>query len=135
MVLDPLSRAEHYGDPVAGTGGVAPTMHTFGAPYLGNANFAVEVADAQPLVQGLFLIGTAPLSVSFGGLTLLVDTTLGVDFPIATDAAGEARMSIAIPNSPGLLGLTLHAQCFVQDAAGPLGYATTDGLRFSVFLP
>ena len=44
-------------------------------------------------------------------------------------------MSISVPNSAGLLGLTLHAQGFVQDAAGPLGYATTDGLRFTTFLP
>ena len=135
MVIDPLSRAESYGTAAAGTGGVAPTMHTYGASYLGNANFAVEVADAQPLAPTLFMIGTAQQNLSYGGLTLLVDTTLGVVFPSSTNAAGEARMSISVPNSAGLLGLTLHAQGFVQDAAGPLGYATTDGLRFTTFLP
>ena len=81
------------------------------------------------------MIGTAQQNLSYGGLTLLVDTTLGVVFPSSTNAAGEARMSISVPNSAGLLGLTLHAQGFVQDAAGPLGYATTDGLRFTTFLP
>jgi choice-of-anchor B domain-containing protein len=133
LVLRPTAVPTPYGTATPGSGGAAPKLHSFGAAFLGNARFGLEVEAAPPLAGALFLVGTAALNLGYQGLTLLVDTTIGAVAATATDADGRASTPVPVPNDPNLLGQTIHAQCFVQDAGGPLGFTATAGLAIRPF--
>lgn len=131
-VLRPRSTPSHYG--AATPGNHASELHTFGSGWLGNPTFGLELRDAAPSSAVFFFVGTAPLSLSAFGHTLLVDTTVGGIAQSSANAKGYARTFIPLPNDPVLDGVSIHAQCIVQDAGGPLGVASTDGLRFELFV-
>ncbi len=135
-ILKPKSTTEAYGAASPGTAGIAPTMHTFGAAWVGNANFALEIDDAQPNRAAFVLLGTQRTAVSAGGLTILVDTLTapGVVLSLQTDSSGQVHTAIPIPNNAALSGLSLHAQGFVMDAGGPHGVAASRGKSFEVFV-
>ena len=48
FVFKPKATTELYGVATPGTGGAAPELHTFGAAFLGNGNFALEVENTPP---------------------------------------------------------------------------------------
>lgn len=90
------------------------------APTLGAASFAILCSNAPPNATGLLAIGTrataghAPL-----GLDLVLH--LGVAWPLGamrSDSGGAASFGIALPQSPWLAGLTVHAQSFWVGDAG-----------------
>lgn len=99
---------------------------------LGNGGFALEVgsvpANAPVLVGLSFLTGNTPISP---GCTL----RLG---PLATillasgNLNGFASAPAAIPSSPFLRGLQMHAQALALDPGAPAGFSVSPGLRVVV---
>lgn len=116
-----------------------------GLPLLGNAGFQLHLRGGVANSFALFALGTNRTFASqlgvflpydlqpYGapGCTLLVDpqTTLFR----TTNAAGEAGVTVPIPNAPSLVGSEFAAQWFVPDpSTGSLGLASTEGAAFVV---
>ena len=125
-MLRPKTLEERYG---TGAGGSTnPTIHPFGAAYLGTPSFQFEVRGAAPGARVFFLVGASGLSLPIGGHELLVDVSIGGVAESVADGGGIARTSLPLPNDPGLDGAAIHVQALVEDPAGPLGYASTRGM-------
>lgn len=114
------------------------------------------VGDARPgrpfslTVRGVVPHGSAVLvyglsRTSWNGFALPLDLTgLGafgcrvytdwfVQVPLGVDAAGQARLDLAVPGAPDLSGSVLHTQLFVADpGANALGLAMSGGARIVV---
>ncbi len=132
LVLRSASAHERYGAATAGAGG-APTAHTFGAAYHGNARFKLQLEDAAPGAAALLLVGAARGVTPVSGATVLIDVTQpAAVVSTTTDATGAAE--VAIPVLPGPTG-TVHCQWLVSDAGAPGGIAATRGLSVAVFAP
>ncbi|MEM7204929.1 MAG: choice-of-anchor B family protein [Planctomycetota bacterium] len=132
--VDAKARSVRFGNDTPGTGGVAPSIHAFGAAYKGNSNFALEMEDAQPSAAFVVLLGVGASPISVGGLNINIDLSLPfIAVPGFADASGNARIPIPMPASAA--DATLYAQFFAQDAAGAFNFAGTKGLRFEVFAP
>ena len=133
LVIGTSATTELYGTGTAGTGGVVPEIHTFGASYQGNPNFALELEGAAPNAPVVLLIGVGQTSLTIAGAQILVDpgqTLLVVD--TATDASGNASVPLPVPNPTSTA--TLYAQWVVLDPNAPAGLAASQGLEFDVFV-
>ncbi len=123
--------SHNFGTATPGLGSIAPAigMHTF--PLLGNAAFAIELADGRSRAPAALVYGLTPqvAGLPFLGGTLHVDPAglLGA-LPLTLAADGSASVPFAIPNDPALDGFELVWQEIVADAAGPAGFALSDGL-------
>ncbi len=126
FVLQPKTLEERYGSGAGGS--TSPTIHPFGAAYLGTPSFQFEVRGAAPGARVFFLVGAAGLSLPIGGHELLVDVSIGGVAESVADGRGIARTSLPLPNDPRLDGAAIHVQALVEDPAGPLGYASTRGM-------
>ncbi|MFO1050774.1 MAG: choice-of-anchor B family protein [Planctomycetota bacterium] len=135
VIVRPAAQSVIYGTESPGTGGVAPQLYTFGAAFTGSPRFALQAESAPAGATCVFFYGAAPLNLSYLGLTLLVDTTVGGTAAVAADAGGKASLGLPVPNSAALAGLQLYAQVFAQDAGGPLGFAASKGRRFEILVP
>jgi choice-of-anchor B domain-containing protein len=135
FILKPKASATRYGTGTAGTGGVTPRAHLFGAAWLGNANFALELSHGRPNSPALFAVSTKRGNLPIGGLTVWIDLVGSpvLAFPAATDGSGNARVPVAVPADLGFDGTTLRAQAFVADPNGPIGASATEGIEFLMF--
>ncbi|MBI5849643.1 MAG: choice-of-anchor B family protein [Planctomycetes bacterium] len=125
---------EHYGSGVGAPAGTVPKVATFGTTWLGSPSFALEARDVPANSPVWFFVGMNPANLSFGGHTLLVDTTIGGLAQATANARGIARTRLPLPNDPALDGLFLHAQVLIPAAGAPLGVAMSDGLRAELFV-
>ena len=119
-----------YGDGTAGAG--TPTVHSFGAPYAGNANFAFEIEDATPGTAVSLFVCAAADDLTFSGLRVLVD--LGGPFVMLSataDANGKAVFSV--PLAQTLNATTIFVQAVTADASGPMGLSATKGMQVDIF--
>lgn len=135
FVLKPKATATRYGLGTAGTGGKTPRGAPFGAAFLGNPNFALEVENARPNSPALVIVSTQRANVPIGGLTLLVDVIAAPNlvFNGTTDARGRMRIKAPVPTDNGFDGLVLRMQGIVADPNGPIGASATEGIEFMVF--
>jgi len=125
-----------YGRATAGGSGARPTIHGFGAAYLGNTAFRLQCDDAGVTAPGAMILGAASTSLNLAGLELNVDPfAAAVMVPIATDAAGAADVPLGVPNLPVLSGNRLFAQFLVFDAGGPFHLSASRGLSFKIVTP
>lgn len=129
-----------FGQSCVVTGLPSPTLGALGNPTIGNATFAVQLAQGTPFGLGLVWFGTShrfhqgqpvlPLPLDpWGapGCTVFAE-------PLAwqlhlLDSGGSATAPLAIPNAPALHLLTLYAQGAAHvPPANPLGVLTSNGL-------
>lgn len=136
FVLKPKATTTQYGAGTPGTGGAIPKIFTFGAAWIGNTNFALQVESTRPNASAFYLIATGRLNLSLGGLTLLVDTanSAGAIVSATTDAGGKHTLSLPVPNNGGLDGATMNFQALVADPNGPFGFAASAGKSFEIFV-
>ncbi|MEZ5988034.1 MAG: choice-of-anchor B family protein [Planctomycetota bacterium] len=134
-VVKPASTSTYYGKDSPGTGGVAPEVHTFGAPFLGNANFRFDLRHGLASSVGVLLFTTKAAQATVSGLEINVDLTSAgsLVLPVPTDAKGEAPVPIPLPNDSGLKGLSLFLQWLVVDKNGPLGLSSSRGMQATLF--
>ncbi|MCA8953421.1 MAG: hypothetical protein KDE27_28165, partial [Planctomycetes bacterium] len=117
----------HYGSGTAGSGGVTPTITTLAAAVLGNPAFGLAVANVPAGAPVGQLLGWSPAMVPTLGIQVLVGAPL---FRLGFgSAAGTASFVLALPNDPGLAGLTIHAQFAALDPGAPQGVSASDGLQ------
>ncbi len=133
FVFKPAASSANYGQPTAGN--TTPEIHLFGAPWIGNANFAFEIDDATPSSSAWLIVGAGRTSTNVQGLEILVDLTLSSVVGAATDTNGQGRFPFAMPNDMALVGATIDVQGLCLDAGGPLGLAASAGREFTIFQP
>ena len=127
--------AEPYGEGLAGTGGLVPTLETRGGlPFQGNDLFGIVLEGALPGAPAFGLVSLAPFSAPFEGGTLLVDLTIpsSMIVPRLTNPSGQAVVNLPLPPDPNLVGLEAWAQFAVVDPEGIAGYAFTAGLHLTI---
>ena len=131
-VIDTQAATALYGTGTPGGGSSAPSIHTHGASFAGNAAFALQAEGAAPGARGTLLLGVAPGQLTVAGLTLLVDIGRPVlSVPVLADGSG--LVSVPIRLAAGLPRVKLYAQFLIQSAVGPLGLASSRGLEFEIF--
>ncbi|MCB9896551.1 MAG: hypothetical protein H6825_00980 [Planctomycetes bacterium] len=89
---------------------------------------ALDLTNAKPSATAFLVFGLGQLNLPFKGGTLVPDITLGGFFGLATDGSG----AISLPFAWGAgtaSGFTLDFQYWIQDAAGPHGYAASNAVE------
>jgi hypothetical protein len=112
---------------------LVPELGNAGVPALG-ASYEVTLAAAQPSTGAFLLTGLS--NTSWGGLPLPLPlpNAPGCDLLAApeasclafTDAAGQARCAVTLPNAASCVGLRLFHQWAVVDPRSPLGLVVSD---------
>ncbi len=134
---------QNYGTATAGSGGIAPTIApTGGFPFVGNAGFGIQIANAvggSAAVLGLALQPSPGFPV-FGGILWLspVGLFLLPPLPLSGGAgvpgAGAVTVPLPLPRDNSLGGVGVSFQAFAIDPLAPLGVSMTDGLQVTLTL-
>lgn len=101
----------------------ATLVHASGALAIGQT-IALRLDLAPASTAGFLFLGSQPISVPVGAGTALATSDLGA-FPLTTDAAGSALVSLSIPASPALIGVTSNTQAVA-------GITFSDALVFTL---
>ena len=107
---------------LAGTNGV-PRLAPVGL-VVGDEAVTLSITDALPNTIGYHILGTSALFTPLLGGTLVPSTDSLI--LVTTDAMGEVHTSIPVPSTlpPGL---TVYAQSWFLDPAGPRSASATEG--------
>lgn len=109
-----------------------------GLPSLGNANFRLDtsaVPNVAPI--GILFFGDTQVGIPLDfigapGCSGYTNANLtSLTFPVAFPAA-TGGISLPIPNSAGLIGLSLTCQSAAFTLLNQLGLVTSNGLRFTI---
>ena len=122
-----------------GTGNRLPQVLAEVPANAGNVDYKIGVGNARGGAAATLLIGLAPTAATLGGVNLnvalgnelLVPVVLGGTPGVA--GAGYGTLKVALPPSPGFVGLTLYAQWFVWDSGVAAGAASTRGAQIMFF--
>jgi len=131
----PLAAQQPYGRATAGSGGFAPQLSA-AQPRLGGA-LTLDLQCALGSSAAAFFLAGGSSSVSIFGVDFALDpatllTTLVASTSSGGAGTGRAQVSLPVPGSANLLGLTLYGQAAVVDAGGPAGLSASRGLRCSL---
>ena len=90
-----------------------------GAPQIG-ASPAVSLDNGPANTTASLFVSTGPgyLAVPGTGLTALVGLGSWFSLPLSLDGTGGVTLPMAIPNSPGLVGMTFYLQAAGWDGQG-----------------
>jgi len=124
-VLDACDPWTDMGGGVAGLLGL-PMLGGSGALF-GGDSINLSMSNAKPNSTMSLLIGFLPLGVPFKGGTMVPNPNLMI-FGLPTGPAGALTLHSTWSN--GLpSGVSLYFQEWISDAAGPAGFAATNGLK------
>jgi ELWxxDGT repeat protein len=111
-----------------------PAIGALDRPTLGNASFALTLAQALPSTAALALLAPGSSSILLGSCRLLLDLPL-LPLPLVmTDATGFARLPLPVPGTPTLAGGNLFFQWAIVDPAGGFlgAIAMSNGLQVQI---
>jgi len=109
-----------------GCGGARiPALRPLGAPYAGNALFALDLLGAPANAFALLgaSVGTGSLPLG-SGCTLYLSGT-AVTIGTGCNASGFATTTVPIPANPAFVGFDVFFQAAAVDPGAPLGLALT----------
>jgi choice-of-anchor B domain-containing protein len=134
-IVKPTATTTQYGTGTPGTGGKTPETHSFGAAWLGNANFRLDLRNGLPASAGILLVSSKTANLNLSGLMINVSLTAPGFFLLAqpSDANGEAGQALPIPSNSNLTGISLHSQWAVLDKNGKLGFSSSRGMSLELF--
>ena len=122
--LPTVSIFDEDGEPgLSGFMGMTPSAKLRGNT-LTAAPFALNVEYARPLSQAYLVLGLSEIHALFKGGTMVPSVDVVTALP--TDGNGEISLVSVWPDL-GAGSFELSAQVWVQDAAGPVGFASTRG--------
>ncbi len=114
---------------VAGTGAKTPKLTAIEPPILANPNFTVAVENALSAANSYLIV-----DFNDPGVNVLPATGLNYkSIQLSNTADGHASLSIALPSDVSLIGTTLYARWYVEDASAANGYAISPLLEFTLF--
>lgn len=132
LAVRPAAGVSAFGTATPGCNG--PTLlGAAGTPFAGSMLFALVAHSAPVNAPGFFVLAVQrlPAAMDVFGLAVWIDpASIVVATPRMTDAEGTAVVSM--PLSGAWFGLDLFFQWVGADACGPIGLATTAGLRVTV---
>ncbi len=107
------------------------------APNIGNSKWVVRTWGANASSNGAFGIGVTKFAtgVKIGlGACHVYNSFDVVAFYFTTDAEGTNVQTLAVPNTPGLLGLWTYWQSVVVDAAATsaIGLTLSDAVETKI---
>lgn len=111
------------GNGFAGTTGV-PTLIGTGTLLAGTA-VSLDLANAQPFAFSWLVLGLSTLNAPFKGGTLVPMPDFL--FPFTVDGFGTGSLSTLWPQGAPS-GATFYSQWWIQDSAGPAGFAASNGV-------
>ena len=120
FAMPTMAVAEPVGSSCAASLATAPLASAIGAPFLGNASFALKV-DAAPSSIALLALGD-PVEVAIGPCELRV-ANFPTPLALLTNASGLATQPLPIPASVAFAGLRLSAQWAVVQTGPFLDFA------------
>lgn len=95
----------------------------------GGSPLSLRVTSATPFAPARLIVGAQLLQAPFKGGVLVPSPALVLP-PLPTDAVGKLVLSTTWP--PALpSGVSIYSQAWITDAAGPAGFAATNGLRLT----
>ncbi|MBN2492894.1 MAG: DUF362 domain-containing protein [Planctomycetes bacterium] len=119
-----------YGTGKPGANQKTPTWRHTGVPAPG-ATVLLEILDGRPGSTALVLVGHKEAAIPHPLGQLLV-TPLVLFFEVPLDAAGAARIPIALPTGAGAVGTEFTAQAAIVDPGVAGGLSHTGGLRMHI---
>ena len=135
-----------FGAVCPGSGGVVPRISTAGgvpSAAAGNPSFSIVLSRARPSAIAVLILGDSntswlglPLPINLGFLGMpacSLSVAHGAAVVTATTAGGIEFIPAPVPQSAGLIGLTLYFQWYVVDP-GPAAFpgAMTQGLAVTL---
>lgn len=134
FILHAKASNHDYGPFTPGGNRTAPTLHLFGAPWLGNPRFGMLIAGAPPSSNGFLVTAHNPATWNFGGLVILVDPVNGPGSitPLAVDSGGRAAWFMPVPTAASYIGRNLFSQFLALDASVPYGATASAGMTFQL---
>ncbi|MGQ0553487.1 MAG: FG-GAP repeat domain-containing protein [Planctomycetota bacterium] len=110
-----------------GAGGV-PLLSGTGS-LLGGSSVVLSLVNAAPSASSYLLLGFMPLYASFAGGVMVPDafTAPGTLYPMTTSPLGEVTLFTTWPLGVPP-GFAFYTQFWIDDAAGPFGWAASNGL-------
>jgi cytochrome c len=118
-----LAGWKNLGQSLAGSKG-NPLLYAEG-PFSAGTTMQFVADNAAPSALGAFGLGLSAINLPIAGGVLVPDPLLILAF--STNAGGKAQTQLLAP--PTLpVGLKLHVQAWIQDAAGLLGWSATNAL-------
>jgi hypothetical protein len=133
--------SEPFGTGTSGTSGIVPAIGMSTFPQLGNANWALTVADTigGSLAVMAINFGSLPGAPALGGQIWV--NPIGAYTPLIVLAgsagvagAGSGQTTLPLPSLPILAGQELFAQALVLDAGSAGGFAMSSGFRAELTL-
>jgi hypothetical protein len=117
----------------AGSGSLTPQIKAISPPIVGNPNFTVSVSGALGNSPAVLVIDAAdpgtgtsiPATGSFARVTATTQNTGAGN--------GWTSVSVSIPDNSALVGRTLFARWYVQDASAANGFSVSQAARFTIF--
>jgi cytochrome c peroxidase len=131
-----------YGSSSSGSFPQEPFIIPFQPAFVGNPQYTLGLGHAiGQTLSVLAMSGTAavpgtsfngiPVNIALNPAPLIVPVTLSG--PAGVAGQGLGSVTVAIPNDPGLVGVTYFAQWFVPDALAPGGIAASRGIQITIF--
>ncbi len=117
------------GTGVAGTAAKIPKLTAIEPPLLANPNFTVAVENGLSAANSYFIVDYNDPGVSTLPATGLYYETI----QLSNTVDGHASLSIALPSDVSLIGTTLYARWYVEDASAANGYAISPLLALTLF--
>ena len=134
--------ASTFGAGTAGSGGLSPRASAVPPPYVGNPRFTLGVDRTAP---GAFPLLVFDFAASPSPVTVLGHAVYLAQTPAMTSVAGQGltlgagpgggfgSFVFALPNDPGLRGVSLFGQWLIVDAQGPAGFSSSDAFGLVIF--
>jgi hypothetical protein len=128
----------HFGDALAGTGEVEPTLDGVGQLRLGQP-FTLQAGDFLGGTTIFMFVGAAMTEQTFLGGEFHIDTTgfyklfvRTVSGPAGIPGAGTFDFNLGVPNDPSLVYVSLFAQVLGTDPAAVQGASFTPCLELYI---
>ena len=121
-----------FGNGTTGSGGNIPQVTAIEPPIIGNPSFTIGVSNALGSAQAVLVIdnhdpgtGAPPGSASFNRSTI----------NLAGNGAGQGfgSVSLQMPNTAAIVGLTFYGRWYVTDPNASSGVAVSPPFKFTVF--
>ncbi|MFO1077520.1 MAG: cytochrome c peroxidase [Planctomycetota bacterium] len=130
-----------FGNGTAGSGGAVPRAIALSPGFLGNAQCQLGVDRAAPSAFALVawdLFANQTPTVVLGHNVYLAQSpalvTAGIGFTQGSGAGGGyTSFTIALPANPSFAGISLFGQWLIADAAGPVGFASSDAFALPLW--
>ena len=130
-VLDGTESALRYGTATPGCSG-QPTLLANSEPFVGNAQFAFTMQNAQPNLIGVLALSLGPAQFTALGIEILIDPVSASNLTIISDMFGNSAQAFPLTNDPALSGLQIFGQAIWLDACGSEWFASSTGLSVTI---